>query len=370
MREGKTQPSVAVAMSGGVDSSVAAAILRQHNYSVIGVTMRLLDQQIVDLRPEYHRGCCNYDAIARAQAVCHKLEIPHYALEMKADFNHYVIEDFVSEYIKGRTPNPCIRCNVYLKWGILYDKIRRLGCDYLATGHYARLSQEEDGFHVSRALDSHKDQAYALWGIPRERLEHTLFPLGLLNKAQVREIAADLKLKTAQTPESQDICFLPEGNYADFVMKMRPETLGLIGPGELIEESENGRKAVGSHSGYFHYTTGQRKGFGGGFPEPRFVLGVEPDANRVIIGDRSRLLKKVFRVDQVNWLVPNSEQVDRIEVQIRYRSPAAPGRVILDGHGATIELSKPAEAITPGQSAVFFQGERLLGGGRIVEVLS
>jgi tRNA-specific 2-thiouridylase len=359
-------PLVAVAMSGGVDSSVAAALLQRRGYRVVGLTMKLFAEQLNARTPVSLRSCCNLDALYRAQSVCRTLEIPHYALDMTSYFNDYVVEDFISEYLQGRTPNPCVRCNTYLKWGFLFEKARAIGCDYLATGHYAQVKRIADEYQLLRAYDTQKDQSYALWGIPPERLSKTLLPLGDLSKPQVRKLAAELNLKTADTPDSQEICFIPEGEYPEFLERHSPEAAQRFSPGELCEEDSTGQlKRVGSHSGYHRYTIGQRKGLGGGNPEPRYVLRVEPDANRVVIGKRELLRRSSFPVERPNWLIPEPEDSIRCEVQIRYRAESVPGRVIRQKDRWLVQLDAQAEAVTPGQSAVFYQGMRVLGGGII-----
>jgi tRNA-uridine 2-sulfurtransferase len=360
--------TVAVAMSGGVDSSVAAALLIKAGYEVVGLTMKLFDQTSAHLPPD-HRGCCSLDAIYRAQAVCKTLEIPHYSLDFIHDFDQLVIEKFISEYLAGRTPNPCVLCNTLLKWGLLYDKARALGYEFLATGHYAQIVTEDGEPRLLRAADPAKDQSYALWGIPRDRLASTLLPLGLLTKPQVRLLAAELGLKSAQTPESQEICFIPDDNYPEFLKKRRPDQTASFISGQILEENCEGITVVGDHPGYAHYTIGQRKGLGGGFPEPRYVLRVEPESNQVIIGSKDRLLEKYFRVDQVNWLISPPANPVKAQIQIRYRAPSVTGMITPEGNGDKIELDNPVEAIAPGQSAVFYHGNRVLGGGRIVEVL-
>ena len=358
---------VAVAMSGGVDSSGAAALLVKQGYQVMGLTMKLYDHEVAGVARENIRGCCSMDAVLRAQAVCHTIGIPHYSVDMVDEFEHYVIEDFISEYISGRTPNPCVRCNTYLKWGVLYEKARRLGCDKIATGHYARIRKNGRQFQLWRAADARKDQVYALWGIPKEKLDDTLLPLGELKKTQVRQIASELGLKTAQTPDSQEICFIPDGEYGEFLLKRAPHLTEIRVGGELVEGTEQGWCVVGNHEGYPFYTIGQRKGLGGGFPEPRYVLKTDPVTNRVIIGNRERLMGRSFRADQVNWLIEPPRQPISARIQIRYHSPAEFGSISLDEGGVSIRLTEPVEAITPGQSAAFFNGDRLIGGGRIIE---
>lgn len=359
-------PLVAVAMSGGVDSSMAAALLQQRGYRVVGLTMKLFAEQLNARSPVALRSCCNLDALKRAQSVCRTLNIPHYSMDMTSYFNRYVIEDFVSEYLQGKTPNPCVRCNTYLKWGILFEKARAIGCEYLATGHYAQVKQISGEYQLLRAEDSRKDQSYALWGIPTDRLPHTLLPLGDLNKSQVRKLAAELNLKTAYTPDSQEICFIPEGGYTEFLETHSPSAAQRSSAGELFEEDFSGNlKRVGIHNGYLRYTVGQRKGLGGGYPEPRYVLRVEPDTNRVIIGGRELLRKSSFFVERTNWLISEPKDSIQCEVQIRYRADVVHGRVIRQKSCWLVELDGYAEAVTPGQSAVFYQGMRVLGGGII-----
>lgn len=362
-------------MSGGVDSSVAAALLVQEGYEVVGLTMKLFDRNTTDSPAHSERGCCNLDAFLRANAVCHSLNIPHFTLNMVNDFEHYVISDFIDDYLSGKTPNPCIRCNTYLKWGVLFQKARKIGCDFLATGHYARLERIGSEFHLLRGSDPIKDQAYALWGVLAARLPFTLFPLGALRKVDVRKIAARLGLKSAGTQDSQEICFIPGGRYADFLKKHRPDFFASLQPGELLERSRGGLRRIGQHPGYPLYTVGQRKGLGGGFPQPRYVLQVDPETNQVIIGPKSSLLERKFLAGRLNWLIPIPSEAIPAQVQVRYRSKAFPATLRPEpsaggdaGNYLTVEFDQPVEAITPGQSAVFFQGDRLIGGGIIQRV--
>ncbi len=366
LRSSAEAPLVAVAMSGGVDSSVAAALLLRRGFRVVGLTMKLFAEQIHARSPIALRSCCNLDALHRAQSVCRTLDIPHYSLDMTSYFNDYVIEDFVSEYLQGNTPNPCVRCNTHLKWGVLFEKARAIGCDYLATGHYAQVKQISDEYQLLRASDSLKDQSYALWGIPTDRLAKTLLPLGDLSKTQVRKLAAELNLKTAHTPDSQEICFIPKGAYPEFVEEHSPIAARHSTAGEIYEEDHSGSLTrVGSHRGYLRYTVGQRKGLGGGYPGPRYVLRIEPDANRVVIGSKELLRRSTFWVDHTNWLIPEPEDSISCAVQIRYRADCVPGRVMRHQDRWLVKLDDPAEAVTPGQSAVFYHGDRVLGGGII-----
>lgn len=364
-------------MSGGVDSSVTAALLKQKGYDVVGLTMKLFDNRTAASAGKIDRGCCNLDALQRAEAVCHTLKIPHYSLDLMGEFKQYVIEDFVEEYLAGRTPNPCIRCNTYLKWGFLFHKAEMLGCGKLATGHYARIEKRGDDVQLLRAQDPSKEQSYALWGIPKDKLDRTILPLGSFNKKSVRKFAAELGLKSAQTPDSQEICFVPDGHYAEFLRARRPEFFDDLESGELVQDEDGRLERIGEHPGYPFYTVGQRRGLGGGYPAPRYVVKVNPASNRVIIGPRERLFSKAFIVDQVNWLIPIPADPIKADVQIRYNSKAEPAAVIpgdaggsSSGEECTVRFDQPIEAITPGQSAVFYiDNERLVGGGRIQTVL-
>jgi tRNA-uridine 2-sulfurtransferase len=357
------------AMSGGVDSSVAAALAQQQGFEVIGLTMKLFERDTAREIPSGDRGCCDVDAIHRAAAVCNTLNIPHYSIDLKKEFEHHVINDFVSEYIAGRTPNPCVRCNSFLKWGSLFQKARQLDCDYLITGHYSRIAKTDGEFHLLRASSLEKDQSYALWGIPKDKLACTLFPLGDLQKSEVRKIAADLGLKSATTPESQEICFIPDGHYTEFVKQRHAELNINLQDGVLIESGIQ----VGQHDGYIHYTVGQRKGLGGGFSEPRYVLSVDAATNVVEIGVRKKLQKTSFQVDRLNWLALDRPELFQADVQIRYRMKALPATIEHTVNSKSeektiVHFNQPVEAITPGQSAVFYRGDKVLGGGRIIQV--
>ncbi len=368
---------VAVAMSGGVDSSVAAALLVQSGYEVIGLTMKLFDRSTTGVDVQSERGCCNLEAIHRAQSVCHTLNIPHHSIDLMDDFKDYVIEDFINEYIDGRTPNPCVRCNAYLKWGSLFQKARMVGCDILATGHYARIEKVGGEYRLLRASNRDKDQSYALWGIPLEKLSDTILPLGTLRKQQVRKIAADLGLKSAETPESQEICFIPDGHYAEFIKTHRPDFFQSLPTGELMMEEEGELIKIGEHPGYPFYTVGQRRGLGGGHPEPQYVLRVDPELNRVVIGGKGKLFTRSLTVDQLNWLIPVPDRPIHAQVQVRYRSTDSPAKITPIGNSGqpgtnycTVQFDHAVEAVAPGQSAVFYRKNRLIGGGRILNVLA
>jgi tRNA-uridine 2-sulfurtransferase len=357
-QEGRT---VLVAMSGGVDSSVAAALLVEQGLRVIGVTMKTFCYSEVE-GPS--KTCCGLDGIMDARAVADRLGIPHYVFDVERDFTRDVIDDFVQEYAAGRTPNPCVRCNGNTKFRDLLRRGEMLGCDAIATGHYARMGADDAGRpRLLRGLDRGKDQAYFLWSLPCELLPKLQFPLGELTKPEVRERARSLGLATAEKPESQEICFVPSGDYVDLLEKrLGPEHPALT-PGRLVTPAGD---VVGTHEGYARYTVGQRRGVGGGRPAPLYVIGSRPATREVVVGSWEDTFRQEFRVGEPNWLGPPPTAGERIEVQIRHRSPAAAAQVEgLDDVGVTLRFEEPQRAIAPGQSAVMFRGDLVLGGGRI-----
>ena len=353
--------TVLVAMSGGVDSSVAAALLVEQGHRVIGVTMKTFCYAST---PGPSRTCCGLDGIQDARRVCDRLGIPHYVFDMEEEFTRDVIADFISEYAAGRTPNPCVRCNSNTKIPDLLRRGRMLGADAVATGHYARIEEDGNGeWVVRRAVDGLKDQAYFLWGIPREVLPRLRFPLGELTKPEVRARARELGLVTADKPESQEICFVPDGDYAGFLAAHLGEDHPALTPGPLVTTDGT---VVGRHRGYARYTVGQRKGLGGGFPRPLYVLGVRPASNEVVVGGVEELDRGDVVLGDLNWLTTPPSVGDRVEVQVRHRAPAVPATVVrADPECVELRLDRPVRAITPGQSGVLFRGDVLIGGGRI-----
>jgi tRNA-specific 2-thiouridylase len=312
--------------------------------------------------PSHGKTCCGLDGISDAKRVAHALGIPHYVFDVEADFTRDVIDDFVSEYARGRTPNPCVRCNSNTKFRDLMARGRALGCDKIASGHYVRVEHAADGSHLLRGLDPAKDQAYFLWGLPASLVPKLLFPLGELTKADVRAQARGLGLVTADKPESQEICFVPTGDYRDLLRK-RLHSHPALEPGEIVTLDG---QVVGYHEGYGGFTVGQRRGLGGGFGEPLFVLDIRPPTRQVVVGTREQLLRDEVVVADLNWLDVPPAPGDSVRVQLRYRARPVPARVEESSGNLTLTLSEPTQAITPGQSAVVFEGERLRGGGRIV----
>ncbi|MBA2670986.1 MAG: tRNA 2-thiouridine(34) synthase MnmA [Gemmatimonadetes bacterium] len=353
--------TVLVAMSGGVDSSVAAALLVEQGHRVVGVTMKTFCYSENDGPSQ---TCCGLDGIMDARAVADRLGIAHYVFDVERDFTRDVIDDFVSEYAAGRTPNPCVRCNGNTKFRDLLKRGKMLGCDAIATGHYARMGADADGNPIlMRGLDTNKDQAYFLWGLPAELLPQLMFPLGELTKPEVRERARALGLSTAEKPESQEICFVPTGNYVDVLEERLEAGHPALATGRLVTPEG---ETVGEHAGYARYTVGQRKGVGGGHGKRLYVLGSRPDRGEVVVGSWDDLHRDEVRITELNWLATQPVVGDRVSVQIRHRAKAASASVEkAEGDALVLRLDEPQRAIAPGQSAVIFDGDVVLGGGRI-----
>jgi tRNA-specific 2-thiouridylase len=353
--EGQPVRRVLVAMSGGVDSSVAAARLVEQGYEVIGATLKLFCYG--DDVPD--RPCCSLDSIADARAVADRLGIPHYLLNMEDRFGRDVIRNFVDEYAAGRTPIPCVRCNSFTKFRDLLAHADALACDALATGHYVVT---ENGA-LFRGRDPGKDQSYFLWGIDRAVVRRMLTPVGPLTKAETRATARRLGLATAEKPESMEICFVPTGDYLPVLRRHLPEDAPALSPGPIVTTAG---ATVGEHQGYARFTIGQRRGLPGGFREPMFVVAIEPDTRTVVIGTADQLEDTALTLGELNWLANPLAGGDECLVQIRYRSPVVPARVTArEGDTLRLELLRPVRAITPGQSGVLYAGERMLGGGVI-----
>ena len=357
--------TVLVAMSGGVDSSVAAALLVEQGHRVIGVTMKTFCYSEAEAEANGpSKTCCGLDGILDAKRVADRLGIPHYVFDVEREFTRDVIDDFVAEYAAGRTPNPCVRCNGNTKFRDLLRRGRMLGCDAIATGHYARLGADAGGRPVLlRGVDANKDQSYFLWALPPEMLPKLLFPLGELTKPRVREKARELGLVTAEKPESMEICFVPTGDYVDVLEKRLGDGHAALTPGKLVTASG---EVIGEHEGYARYTVGQRRGLGGGRSLPLYVIGTRPERREVVVGTMEELHRSDVTIGELNWLAAPPAVGDAVTVQIRHRAKAVPATVAsIDGAGIRLAFDAPQRAVSPGQSAVMFAGDVVLGGGRI-----
>lgn len=354
-----TGKRVLVGMSGGVDSSVTAHMLKQQGFEVIGVTMKVWPQDCISRAED---KCCGPSAIADARGVAHKLGVPHYVVDEADQFEKLVINYFSSEYKAGRTPNPCVMCNELLKFGSLWDKAKALGADYIATGHYAIIEHEADRTILRKGRDDRKDQSYFLFSLRQEQLSRALTPLGGMTKPEIREIARELGLRVADKVDSQEICFVPGNDYRAFLSSHLGEEEFHKGG---IYDLEG--KFLGDHEGIEMFTIGQRKGLPGGSPKPLYVVDIDAENSRVIVGGEEDLICEEFEIDRVNWHMPLDEIPAEIMVKIRYAHPGAMASVLpLEKHRARVRLNEPQRAVTPGQAAVMYDGDRVVGGGWIV----
>lgn len=355
---------VMVAMSGGVDSSVAASLLKDAGYNVIGVTMHMWVDPLSEERAgEEAKSCCSYQDVYDAKRVAAKLDIPHYVLNMKDEFYHNIVCNFTAEYLRGRTPNPCIECNRTVKFAQLLNKARGLGIGHLATGHYARIeySSSNASYKLLRGVDRQKDQSYMLYVLGQDVLSSTYFPLGNKTKQEIRKIAEAKDLKVAGKKESQEICFIPDNDYRSFMERLCPEVLQ---PGDIVYV--NGEK-LGRHQGIAFYTIGQRKGLGITASEPLYVVHIDAAQNQVVVGSEKETYSAGLLAEKLNYVSGTTPNKPRdIEVKIRYRSSAVPATLFPSQGGfARVLFARAQKAVTPGQSAVFYQAEEVIGGGII-----
>ncbi|MGE3312965.1 MAG: tRNA 2-thiouridine(34) synthase MnmA [Limisphaerales bacterium] len=351
---------VVIGMSGGVDSSAAAALLLEQGFDVVGITLKLWPQDCVSRAED---KCCGPQAVADARGVAHRLGIPFYLVDEAEDFQREVVQYFADEYRAGRTPNPCVMCNEKLKFGTLLRRARQLGAETVATGHYARVEKDAaTGRHLlKRGRDPRKDQSYFLFSLRQDQLARTRFPLGELTKSDTREIARDSALKTADKEESMEICFVPDNDYGRF---LRQAKLVSKHRGEIVDLQG---KILGHHDGIEFFTIGQRRGLGIAAPKPLYVLDLDPVRNRVVVGEESELERDSLTVERCNWIV-SAEPPDEIEalVKIRYNHAGSPATIRSAPNGtATVQFHEPQRAITPGQACVFYDGDVVVGGGWI-----
>jgi tRNA-specific 2-thiouridylase len=356
-------PRVLVAMSGGVDSSVAAAILREQGYDVVGVAMRLAPESD-EASPKRRIRCCSYEDFEDACRVAERMDFPFYVVDLRADFAARVVDNFVSEYLRGRTPNPCVMCNREIKFDRLWQRARALDARFVATGHYARIERGRDGrFHLLRALDASKDQSYFLFALGQTELSRTLFPLGAMTKQEVRARARALGLANADKPESQEICFVSDGDYAGFVERMSDRTR--IRPGRIVDR--NGR-ILAEHAGVHGFTVGQRRRLGVAVGEPLYVREIDAGVGDVVVGTRAELTARGLTASRVSLVDPSIAEDGgaAVEVKIRYRHPALPATLKMRAADrAEVRFDTMGPAVTPGQACVFYRQEEVLGGGFI-----
>ncbi|MGC4020066.1 MAG: tRNA 2-thiouridine(34) synthase MnmA [Muricomes sp.] len=353
---------VVVGMSGGVDSSVAAYLLKEQGHDVTGVTMQIWQDE-EQAAQEENGGCCGLSAVDDARRVAADLDIPYYVMNFKSEFKEHVIDYFIEEYLQGKTPNPCIACNRYVKWESLLNRSMSIGAEYIATGHYARIVKLENGRYTLRqSATISKDQTYALYNLTQEQLKHTLMPVGEYSKDEVRQIAEKINLRVANKPDSQDICFVPEGDYATYI----EETAGVpILEGNFVNTRG---EILGRHKGIVHYTVGQRKGLGLALGYPAFVLEIRPDTNEVVIGTIEESMTTTLRANQLNFMaVEDLKEPVRVWTKIRYNHRGAWCTVEKTGADEVLcTFEEPQRAVTPGQAVVFYDGEYVLGGGTIL----
>jgi tRNA-uridine 2-sulfurtransferase len=373
---------VVLAMSGGVDSSAAAVLLKRQGYEVLGLFMRsgateetvcatsaaatpvgglpILASNPGRRSASHKQGCCSASDAADARRVADVLDIPFYALNFKEAFGR-IKDYFADEYLAGRTPNPCVMCNNWLKFGKLWEFARQVDADAIATGHYAQLQDvsNEDRPALMQGADLSKDQSYVLFGISRDLLDRIIFPVGGFEKPAIRELAREAGLRVADKPDSQEICFIPDNDYAAFVDRFRP---GHETAGELVDTAGN---ILGRHDGYHRFTIGQRRGLGVAFGSPRFVIAIEPETKRVVIGTQDELARRELEADGLNWLVPQIPSEFACRAKIRYRHAAAAARVAVEGERIRVQFDEPQYGVTPGQAVVLYDGDRVLGGGWI-----
>lgn len=358
MMESTGKERVVVAMSGGVDSSVTAGLLVEAGYEVIGMTMQLYDRK--DMATEVKGSCCSLDDVFDARRVAEALGIPFYVLNFQDAFKKLVVENLTGEYLAGRTPNPCIRCNDFMKFRLLLKRAMTLGASFLATGHYAKITEEDGLWKLSRAVDADKDQTYFLYGMNQEQMSQVRFPLGGMTKSEVRAHARRLALPTAEKSESQDVCFIAGEKYTDFIERNVDD---LPGEGDIVDEKGD---VIGTHKGSYRYTVGQRRGLALAGPEKRYVLAVDPEKNVVTTGPESYLMTRSLETDKIHWVGNPASAEEPLMAKIRYRTAATLARVHVQDDGSSrVVFEEAVKAVTPGQTLVLYRGDEVVGGGLI-----
>ncbi len=353
---------VVVGLSGGVDSSVAAHLLKEAGHEVIGVTMQIWQEEDNSIQEE-NGGCCGLSAVEDARRVAQKLEIPYYVMNFRPEFKSAVIDYFVAEYKAGRTPNPCIACNRYVKWESLYQRARAIGADCIATGHYSRIVKLDNGrYALQKSVTDAKDQTYALYNLTQEQLEHTLMPVGAYSKEEIRKMADEIGLLTANKPDSMEICFVPDDDYAGFIEEYTGETFP---KGNFVNTAG---EVLGQHQGIIHYTVGQRKGLGIAMGARMFVKEIRPETNEVVLASNEELFSDVVYADRINLMsVAVLEEPMEVTAKIRYNHKGAKAVVSMAGEDLLcVRFEEPQRAVTPGQAVVLYDGDIVVGGGTII----
>jgi len=355
---------ILLAMSGGIDSTVSALLLLQQGYELIGITLRTYDSTSTK-DTEKEKGCCSADSLFEAKKMADKLGFQHHIVDVREQFNDIVINNFIAEYLHGRTPNPCILCNSHIKWKALLQLAYQYDCEMIATGHYARIQQVNNRFFIQKGQDTIKDQSYFLWALSQEELAHTIFPLGHLTKTEVRKIAYDLGYeKLSQKKESQEICFIPDNNYRHFLSTHVKDFKEIYKEGHFIDKEGN---SLGKHRGYPHYTIGQRKGLQVAFGKPKYVCAIDIEKNTLTLGDKEDLLSSQLKIKEVNFHKYDSIPANfQAEVKIRYHDKGHLATIVQENNELTIHCSQPVEAVTPGQSAVIYENDDVIAGGFIL----
>jgi tRNA-specific 2-thiouridylase len=358
------QGKVLVAMSGGIDSTVAALMLHNQGYEVIGVTMKTWDYAASG-GGKKETGCCNLDSFNDARMAAVQHGFPHYIIDIRDEFGGFVVDNFIDEYLAGRTPNPCVLCNTHIKWRALLKRADALGCDFIATGHYASVRQHTNGrFVVSKGVDETKDQSYVLWGLQQDLLSRTLLPLGTYRKTEIRQMAHDFGYpELAKKSESYEICFVPDNDYRGFLKRKVAGLEDRVAGGLFVDKQGN---VLGEHKGYPFYTIGQRKGLDIAFGKPAYVTEINPDTNTVVLGEEEDLEKGQMKVGKINW-IKYEELPHEMEVvtKIRYKDAGTLSSITADNNTVTVQFYNKAKGIAPGQSAVFYEGSDVIGGGII-----
>lgn len=351
---------VLCAMSGGVDSSVAAALLKEQGYEVVGVTMKLWRGEDDPFAAHRYGGCCTIGATEDARRVSDRLDIPYYVVNLQDEFDAAVVDNFVAEYTAGRTPNPCARCNEFIKFAAFLERADELECDFIATGHYAQIVEHDGRFALKRGADKRKDQSYVLGMLTQRELSRTLLPIGHLEKDETRRLAAELGMCVAAKPDSQEICFVEDGDYAKFVTTRAPQ---MAVAGDIVD---TGGTRLGEHQGLAHYTVGQRKGLGIAAPVPLYVTKIDVEQNRLVVGPREALGVQGLAATDAKWADVPVQRGAQVQAQLRAHSEAAPATVTAaDAHGFSLEFDEPYSGVSPGQMCVLYSGDEVLGAGTI-----